>query len=357
MRLLYITNGITGVGGLERVLSIKATYFADKYKYDVHILSLNEKGKTPFYQFSSRINFHSLEVGHSPIKYFQGISKLVSILDPDIISVCDDGFKGLLAPLWIRGRSKIIYERHVSKEILTEGKQPNMKQKIMFWIMGHCVKLFDKFIILTNDSKREWQGDNVSVIPNPLSFYPPDVSSLDHKRIIAVGKVSIQKGYDRLNSAWSLIQSKFPEWKIDIFGYAKDYEQANKDINNNTIKIHPPTSNIIDEYLTSSIYALPSRFEGFGMVLIEAMACGVPCVAFDCPCGPRDIIKDGEDGFLVENGNIEQFAERLSQLIENEELRHSMGAKARANVKRYDIEIIANMWDKLFKELCSKTNR
>ena len=103
--------------------------------------------------------------------------------------------------------------------------------------------------------------------------------------------------------------------------------------------------------MEASIYALSSRFEGFGMVLVEAMICGVPCVSFDCPCGPSDIIKNGEDGFLVENDNIGLFASKLSILIEDANKRKMMGRKAKENVKRYLPEKILSQWDELFKSI------
>src|SRR5690606_22030254 len=106
-----------------------------------------------------------------------------------------------------------------------------------------------------------------------------------------------------------------------------------------------------EKYLDSSIFVLPSRSEGFGMVIVEAMACGVPVISFDCPHGPADIISQREDGFLVENGNREQFAARLLQLMNSTELRQTMGAKGRENVKKYLPDRLVKETDILFKDL------
>ena len=355
MKLLYITNAITVVGGLERVLSIKASYFADILGYEVHIVSLNEAGIEPFYAFSPAIHFHSLEVGGSPIQYVKQMRAVVASINPDIISVCDDGLKGFTIPIWIGANAKIIYERHVSKEIVTQGKIPTIRQKIVFKLMNICSNLFNSFIVLTGDGKIEWKGKNVIVIPNPLSFYPTTVSPLDQKKIIAVGRVSVQKGYERLVEAWKLINKNYPDWTIDIYGTTNDSGRLKELIDiyelSSSVKINSPTNQILETYLSTAIYALPSRYEGFGMVLTEAMACGVPCVAFDCPCGPRDIIRTGEDGYLVKNGDVQAFADRLSELIENESLRQSMGEQARINVQRYNIESVAVQWSLLFENI------
>lgn len=352
MKLLYITNGITGVGGLERVLSIKASYLAEQMGYQVCIVSLDEEGIAPFYHFSPQIIFRSVDTRKSRLAYFSGIRHTVKTFQPDIICVCDDGLKGLFVPLWVGGKAKIVYERHTSKEMVTQGEEPNFKQRIVFALMEVGSRLYDRFVVLTNYNKQQWGGKNVRVIPNPLSFYPQTVSDLENKRIISVGKVSMMKGNDRLVEAWQLIRDKHPGWSVHIYGNVYDNGYLEKMIGEDTtIQIHPPVQNIEQEYLSSSIYALPSRFEGFGMVLTEAMACGVPCLAFDCPCGPSDIITDGEDGFLVKNGDIEEFSRKLSLLIENDDLRNTMGKNARQNVTRYDVKTIALQWDTLFREL------
>jgi glycosyltransferase involved in cell wall biosynthesis len=120
------------------------------------------------------------------------------------------------------------------------------------------------------------------------------------------------------------------------------------------IELSPATNRIEQEYRDSAILALSSRYEGFGLVLIEANACGIPCVAMTCHCGPRDIIKDGENGLLVPEGDIQSMASALSKLMEDDDLRYLMGRKALEMSKRYSLPVIMSRWDKLFKELVAK---
>lgn len=356
MKLLYITNGINGAGGLERVLSIKASLLAEKYDYEVTILGLNDGNKSPFYEFSPKVKFTNVVVKGNPIKYFlnykKGLQQIVDEIQPDIISVCDDGLKGFFIPSLIKTNAKLIYERHVSKLIEANTEDSFLKTiaiKIKWTAMEQLGKKYDKFVVLTESNQKEWPSlHNLIVIPNPLSFMPEQSAELNNKVVICVGKISFQKGQDLLVKAWEIVHQKHPDWQLHLYGKENlDFLDTNNLKNN--VHFFPPVKDIENKYLESSIYVMSSRFEGFGMVLTEAMACGVPCISFNCNYGPSDIIEDSVDGLLVENGNIQQLAEKLLILMEDENQRKEMGKKAKENVKRYSMNEVVREWDTLFK--------
>lgn len=354
MRLLYIVNGINGIGGLERVLSIKASYFADVLGYEVHIITLNEPDTKSFYKFSEHINVHRILApgkGLVYIKaYIQNINQIVMAVNPDIISVCDDGLKGLYVPIWIKRRkAALIYERHASMRL--------NNSKIYSLLMKLGGLLYDKVVVLTQYNLSEWLGNNQVVIPNPISFVSKEKTTLKYKRIICVGSISYNKGYDLLIEAWRLIVQDCPGWKIDIFGKGDtfNYQKMIDDYHlQDSIHFRGPTDQVQKEMLHSSFLVLPSRSEGFGMVLIEAMACGLPCVAFDCPCGPRDIISNGENGILVPPENSALLAEGMKKMIFDVETLQKMSDYAFISVSNYLIEFIAAQWQKLFITLMKK---
>ncbi len=363
MKLLYITNGINGAGGLERVLSVKASYLAEQYNYGVTILSLNNNDSNPFYQFSNKINFVSIKVQGNVLNYIKyytkGLQEQVDAIQPDIVCVCDDGLKAFFIPQFLRTKAPIIYERHVSKEIeMTENSHSFKKNivKLKWFLMRLLAPSFSKFIVLTKGNVQEWKAlKNVHIIPNPLSFFPNQSSRLQNKKVIAVGKQGYQKGYDRLLNAWKLVHEKQPDWELEIYGTIKEeyklQELAYELGIGNVVHFYPPEKDIQTKYLDASIYVMSSRFEGFGMVLIEAMACGLPCISFDCPHGPADVISNNEDGFLVDNGDCRQLAEAIITLIEDEASRVKMGRNAKENVKRFMTALVVQEWDILFKML------
>tara|TARA_R110000868_G_scaffold317430_4_gene578274 strand:- start:4619 stop:5722 length:1104 start_codon:yes stop_codon:yes gene_type:complete len=365
MKLVYITNHISSPGGLERVLSLKANYLVQNYDYEIHFISLNEPNPDPFYEFDQNLIFHNVAVTGSPLtyvfKYATKLRKLLKEINPDVISVCDDGLKGFFTPLLVGKPCPMIYERHVSRNVEVQTENESFLSKIgtsfKFGLMNIFGKNYDTFVVLTEGNLKEWKFKNIKVIPNPLTFYPSTKSTLQNKKVLAVGKHSFQKGYDLLLKSWKLVTSKHPDWVLDIYGTIWEDVGLKKlahELNiEKSVNFFHPVKNIADKYQEASIYALSSRYEGFGMVLTEAMAYGVPCVSFDCPYGPSDIISDDLDGILVANGDIQALSMALNQLIENPKQRMEMGNLARENVKRFSIEKIAIQWDTLFNSLAS----
>ena len=361
--LLYITNAIDGSGGLERVLSVKTKVLAEDYGYDIHVVTLNQKSKTDlFFSFSEKIIQHNLEVSGNTIqyisKYISGIKNVISEIKPNVILVCDDGLKAFFLPQILGNKIPIIYERHVSKLIEISENQGFIKgvfTKLKFTLMDFLAKDFSKFIVLTEGNKNEWKLKNLQVIPNPLPFFPVEKSSLQNKKVIAVGKQSYQKSYDRLLKSWALLGKEFQDWELHIYGKFDEnlgLEQLAKELNiEKQVFFHLPEKNIEEKYAESSIFVLSSRYEGFGMVLIEAMSFGIPCVSFDCNYGPSDIIKDNEDGFLIKNGDEKDFVQKLQELMRDENLRKEMGEKARENVQRFSPQNVVKQWDELFKKI------
>lgn len=365
MRLLYITNQISAAAGLERVLSIKTSALADDFNHEVHIITLNQKEKKLFYPFSDKIIFHNMTTPQTRVLFyfyfFKELKSLIKKINPDCISVCDDGLKGFFIPYFIPRNSAIIYERHASKFISLNSNSSFSKIKfaIITKLMNFGAKKFDVFVVLTENNLKEWPLMNMKVIPNPLPFFPSDQSKLKNKEIIAVGSHYHQKGFDILLNIWNEISSKFPEWKLNIFGKSdknKTYINFAKKLGiQNSVNFYEPVKNIGLKYKEASIYTMTSRSEGFGMVLIEAMSFGLPCIAFDCPSGPRDIIENDKNGYLIPLGDVKEYQSKLVSLMKNYELRLRLGNYSRKSIEEYLPENIFSKWNNLFLTLKDKT--
>jgi glycosyltransferase involved in cell wall biosynthesis len=214
------------------------------------------------------------------------------------------------------------------------------------------LKKLERFIVLTKEDQKKWtELSNTTVIYNPLPFKPEVVSDCSAKQVILVGRYTHQKGIDMMIQTWKFVAEKHPDWTLKVYGagdrtsYQKLVDEAGI---GGSVCLEGPTPDIEAKYLESSIFVLSSRHEGFGMVLIEAMACGLPVVSFTCPCGPRDIVTEGKDGFLVDLGDVKALAEKICVLIEDEALRKEMGVNARMNIDRFDLDKIAQQWENVF---------
>ena len=262
----------------------------------------------------------------------------------------------------VKDGSRKIGEMHINRANYRNynTEKVNLLKRLFakFWssnLLHHLQKL-DKLVVLTDRDRESWvELNNVVTIPDSLSISPTTISPLTEKRVVAIARYSHEKGIDLLLKAWSIVEKQISEWRLDVFGDGDrtPYEQLIDElkINRKCCKLHGRTDDVEKEYCNSSIFVLSSRFEGFGMVLTEAMVCGLPVVAFDCPWGPRSIITDGGDGILVENGNVEALASSLSKLMSDEILRQSMSKAGLKNVRRFSIDYVADQWRRLFESL------
>ena len=223
-------------------------------------------------------------------------------------------------------------------------------------------KKLHKLVVLTKSDEQEWKKthSNIVQIYNPCSIFTPLYSTLENKRAIAIGRLDAQKGFDYLIDAWVFVAKRFPDWTLDIFGKGEQKKMFEKMIIENQLEniifLKGVTNDVQKEFLDASLCVMTSRYEGFGLVLLEAMTCGVPCVSFDCEFGPNEIIKDDHDGFLVPVANVKLLADKICLLIENQKLRTCMGKKAKESVNKFHLNSIMTEWIDLFENSLKEGN-
>jgi glycosyltransferase involved in cell wall biosynthesis len=376
-KIVYCTPALYMAGGVERVLTLKANYFADHYGYDITIILTEGMDKPLFYPLSDKVKVINLGIDFEELWTCSFIKKVIVYLKKQYV------FKKLLKQELLRIRpditisllrreinfltsindgSKKIGELHVNRANYRNFEQgeTNMLKTLFakFWMRNLVsnLKQLDKFVVLTEEDYHNWSElDNVVVIPDPLTFSSSTYSPLTEKRVIAVGRYVYQKGFDLLLKAWAIVEKATSDWMLTIIGQGErmQYDALVDELNidRSRCKLFGPTERIQDEYMSSSFLVMSSRFEGFGMVLVEAMACGLPVISFDCPCGPKDIIQNHIDGILVEKGNIEKLAEAIIWMIQHPEKCKVMAIKAVDNVQRFKIDQIAEQWKSLFESL------
>lgn len=362
MKLLYITTRISGAGGMQRVLSVKTAALAAK-GHEVSILITNADDELVYYRFSAAVQLHTITPDRRIPNYFFSYKKLlneaVARINPDAVIMVDNGLKGFLLPFILNKKYPVVYERHGSKYIQEKPVKKTLVNALKSFgihkIMDAGSKRFDRFVVLTQAGRKEWTRDNIDVIPNPLWFETNEPAALTNKIAIGVGRHTYEKGYDRMFAAWKMVIDDYPGWILKIYGD----DNPECDLKALAVKIGvadavqflPPQEDIAKAYKEASVCLMASRSEGFGMVLLEAMACGVPCVAFNCPAGPAEIITDAENGFLIEDGNIDAYAGKVRLLLENEALRKDLGLMARKSSRRFALDTIMEKWEALFNSL------
>lgn len=377
MKIVYCIPATSNSGGMERVLARKVNYLAER-GYDLTIITTDQRGAKPFFPLAESIQQYDLGINYDAnngqgllaklLAYPQKkrlhrarLEALLKELRADVvISMFGDDADFLLR---IKDGSKKVLEYHFSKlKRLQYGRRGlwRLIDRYRTWQDESTVRGYDRFVVLTEEDAGYWGAlPNIRVIPNPLPFVSEEVSDCTAKRVLAVGRYDFQKNFSLLLKLWANVSPSYPGWKLEIIGDGALRPTLTEEVRQlgleGSVELSRPTSQMKEVYLRSSIYAMTSRYEGLPMVLIEAQQMGLPIVSFACPCGPRDVIHDGQDGHLVSLGDEGAFLQALRRLMDSEEERQRMGRAARLASARYDVDAVMAHWIGLFSELVPVT--
>lgn len=357
MNILFITNNINQTGGVERVISNLSDGFIEKLNFNVDIVSLYSKENNLFFKFNDNVNIIHKNMTQIEIKSLKdkiknrellidGIKESIHRKKYDVIMT----FHSYISHA-VLANKKLIY----GKIVVTEhGNYDNysMLRKI---INNMNYRKADKVVVLTEHDKEKYDRflSNVCVIRNCIPFNTSKISLYNNKRVIAVGRLEAEKGFDLLIDAFGMLSEKYGDWKLDIIGEGSQKDNLMDKIiryNLKNVNILPFTNDVKSELLKSSIYSLTSRTEGFPLVILEAMECGLSCVSFDLPSS-KEMIINNEDGLLAKSYDIKDFANKLSILMDSYELRKQYGESAKYNVQKYNMDNILIKWKELIDSL------
>lgn len=387
MKLAFLCNNMKSTNGIERVWAQRLSLLAESDMFEVYLITYNQYGAPFSFPLSEKVHYIDLSTRyfnhcsyHGILQYFdrffskllykRAIHKCLKRIAPDVITCVDVYLSDLQVVLNCKKDAAKVVECHCGlsayfgdlKKIGSKSKR-TIEQKNKEKIVQTILK-FDKIVVMTEDEKKDWKADDKIVcISNMLPCYPSellDKSRVNH-RVISVGRYAYQKGYDMLINSWEYVQVKHPDWSLHIYGSRDgdrgDYESLKKKITTDSIQnvfLHPETDDVYSEYCESDIYVMSSRFESFGLVLIEAMACGLPVVTFDCKYGPGSLVDDGETGILVPPSNVQKLAQSICYMIEHADERIRMGRNARTAVLPYKAERVMSIWHHFYQSvLCA----
>lgn len=351
MKVGIIVGSIAEKNGTERAVVNLVNMINDRYEVTIFSGIIDKKIG---YDISSNVNIVNFDLPvdnkniFSKLYYYFKLSQKIRRINNFDYLIGTTHLQNIFLYIFSKKGVKVIACEHMSNTVLK-----GIKRKIR----EYFYKKVYKVVVLTkadyNYYKNFIKEENLEIIPNTLSFTSKEKNQLINKKIIAVGRLTKQKGFDLLIKSLFEIKDLLLDWNVEIYGEGEEKEVLNKMIEsnnmNNIIKIKNPIKNIKDKYLESSIYVLSSRWEGLPMVLLEAMECGLPIVAYDCPTGPNEVIEDGKNGYLIKPNDIRSFAIKIKELIENENLRKSMGKYSKEKAQDFSNEKIKQKWELVLK--------
>lgn len=377
MRIVYCIAGTRHSGGMERVLANKANWLVE-HGYEVVIVTTDQHGEEPFFSLHPSIKCYDLAINYEdnngssfldkalnyPLRQFRHRSHLKALLkrikaDIVISMFCNDAS---FLPSIDDGSAKIL-EIHFSRfKRLQYGRKGvwAVADRWRSWRDVATARRFDRFVVLTREDRANWGPlDNITAIPNARSFEPGIPSALETRRVLAVGRLCYQKGFDMLVDVWRKVCDVVPDWTLRIVGSGESEDALRARIKELALDsrveiVSAKASEMPAIYRDASILVMSSRYEGLPMALLEGQASGLPIVSFACKCGPKDIIHDGVDGYIVPEGDIDAMAEKIIKLAGDTDLRKRMGAAALMASADYSESEVMGLWEELFRTVCVK---
>ena len=376
MRIVYCYNTLWKTGGIETITAIKANALSRLEGNDVWVVVTDSPDHAPdvlspnvhlvdlgihYDKISWRFPLNLIQLLPKRCLHKKKLRRLFHEIHPDVV-ISAGGHERKILP-FLLGPWVLIRECHT----ITNNHQTSQDNlvKTTRWL-GEMIefrllsKRYDRIVVLTEEDKRiNWHNnDRVIVLENPLRFSLVKLSSLTKKKVISVGRLSPVKGFSQLIRAFKTVVDLYPDWELHIFGEGPERESLLDEIQSlglqNSVLLHGTTKQVQEELTQASIYACSSRFEGFGLSILEAMSCGLPIVSFDCPYGPRSLIDNGHSGFLVPLDDVQGLSEKICLLIEDANLRKTMGENAYNSTKKNNLDLVTSRWMDLFLELLSK---
>ena len=357
-KICFSIANYSNCGGTERVCEVITRHLCSK-GYEIHVLS--QWGDKPYFKFDDRVHTHQLiskfekNFAERHPKYMILKNHIFYALHHfDLIIDVGLGMSNTTIPA-----IKNLKIKHLSWDHFSYYYYENMPflhsalNKVKVFSYGH--------VVLTQKDRElyiEKQNENpkkVFQIYNPLTFQLPIYQEHESKTVVAIGRFSYEKGFDMLLKAWERVESVIPDWNLQIWGYnGEDTGHVFDTYNNLKLRhtsLHNATTEIQDVLNSASILVLPSRHEGLGLVLLEASAYSLAPIAFNCPNGPHELIKNGENGILVPPENINELAKAIIKLINNDAMRKKIAHNAYLNAHNFKIEKIINQWDNLIQAI------
>ena len=360
VKICFFSGDFSRSGGTERVGSIIANALSEA-GYPVAMLSFWNGGQ-PFFHLNEKVKLYYLLSPKTEGKlyrtYIYPIVKLHRFIKKNKIDIIIDIDTELARfTSYAIQRTKC---RQISWEHFNYWTMLKLNEKKRFKAKELIKKSASKLVVLTEEDRKkhiaEYKLDPnfVVTMPNPCISNVTLAYNYNHKTFLAVGRLTPQKKIDALLDAWNLIQDKCPEWKVVIVGKGElevELKQYAENLHLKRIVWAGHTKHVEEYYEKAACYVLSSDYEGFPMVILEAQSYGLPVISFDCKTGPRDLVLDGINGYLVEDGNVKQLAERMLKFTQNEKNALIMSAEATNNVQKYNLETITTKWINLIDEV------